>query len=312
MAGQPNQRLHPFGLRLLHDGLCIFAMPATLASEYEDKTAQTAVEHHSRDIGQNELPIPRRDASGNEQDPRRLRNSPRLAQGLDPRRVHRHGIECGDVDAARNDGEALARNVITREEGRGGEVRRGDHPISARERGGPIAAQPGGGRHVEQRGDEPHRDPRRRQAGDPSSAGALRVHDVDALGGDQALESAGAPSESERIDGGIDEGNPFAARCHEFRNERALFCRHQRSGTGLPQRGGDVERGAGDGFLAQSRDDLQDCRANQGGRVSLRVVIAHGVHSSAGAGLFAARACMYSMAACGQPGPMPDAIVPPK
>ena len=117
MAGQPNQRLHPFGLRLLHDGLRVFAMPATLASEHEDKTAQTAVEHDSRDIGQNELPIPRRNAPGNEQDPRRLRNSPRLAQGLDPCGVHRRGIECVDVDAARNDGEALARNVIARDEG---------------------------------------------------------------------------------------------------------------------------------------------------------------------------------------------------
>ena len=161
MAGQPNQRLHPFGLCLLHDGLCIFSMTAMLASEDEDKTAQTAVEHHSRDIGQNELPIPRRDTSGNEQDPRRRRNSPRLAQGLDPHRVHRRRIEYGDIDAARNDGEALARNVVAGDDGRGGKVRRRDHPISARERGGPIAVQPEGGRHVGQRGDEPHRDPRR-------------------------------------------------------------------------------------------------------------------------------------------------------
>src|SRR5262245_56007826 len=83
-------------------------MPATLASEHEDKTAQTAVEHDSRDIGQNELPIPRCDAPGNEQDPRRLRNSPRLAQRIDPRRVNRRGIECGDVDAARNLATKLA------------------------------------------------------------------------------------------------------------------------------------------------------------------------------------------------------------
>jgi hypothetical protein len=117
-----TKRLHPFGLCLLHHGLCIFAMPVMLASEHEDKIAQTAVEHDSRDIGQDELPIPRRDAPGNEQDTRCLRKSPRLAQGIDPRRVNRRGIECVDVDAARNDGEALARNVIARDEGCSGEV----------------------------------------------------------------------------------------------------------------------------------------------------------------------------------------------
>jgi hypothetical protein len=62
----------------------------------------------------------------------------------------------------------------------------------------------------------------------------VRVHDIDALGGDQALESAGAASEPERIDGGIDKWNPFAARCRELPNERALFCRHQHARAGLP------------------------------------------------------------------------------
>src|SRR5262249_59753783 len=38
-------------------------------------------------------------------------------------------------------------------------------------------------------------------------------------------------------------------------------------------------------------------------------VVAHGVHSSPGAGLFATPACLYSMAARGRIGPMPDAMV---
>src|SRR5262249_35248887 len=49
--------------------------------------------------------------------------------------------------------------------------------------------------------------------------------------------------------------------------------------AGLHQRGGHVERGAGNGLLAQGRHDLQDGRARQGARVRMAVVVAHGGHS---------------------------------
>src|SRR5215831_247330 len=70
----------PFGLCFVHHGLRVFAMTATFASEHEHETTHTAVDHYACDIGENKLTIPRGDAPGNQQDPRRVRNSPRLAQ----------------------------------------------------------------------------------------------------------------------------------------------------------------------------------------------------------------------------------------
>jgi len=245
------------------------------AREHEHEAGHTAVEQDARHIGQNELAIPRGDASGNEQDPLGLRNSPRVAQRLDPRGVDRCGIEGGDVDAAWNDGNALRRNLVMRDHRRGGEVRWRDHPIAARERASPIAAQ-ARSRHVEQCGDEQHRDPPRRHAGDPGATDALRVHDIDVLGGDQTFQNACASPELERIDRGIHEGGPFAARGSEFPDERSLLARHKRAGAGLHQRRSHVERGAGDRLLAQGRHDLQDGRVRQGGRGRRAIVVAHG------------------------------------
>jgi len=194
---------------------------------------------------------------------------------INARGVNRRGIEGGDVDAAWNDVNALKRNLMTRHDRRGGEVRWRDHPIATRERAGPIAAQPGS-RHVEQRGDEPDRDARRRHAGDPGATDALRVHDIDVLGGDQTFQSACASPEPERIDRGIHERSPFAAEGGELPNERPLLGCHERVGAGLYQRRGYVECGAGDRLLAQRRYDLQDGRVRQGVRRRMAIVVLHG------------------------------------
>jgi len=188
------------------------------------------------------------------------------------------GIEGGDVDAARDDGHPLARDLVTRHHRRGGEIRWRDHPVAARERAGPIAAQPRS-RHVEQRGDEPDRDARRGHVGHPGSADALGVHDVDLLGEDQTFQNACASPELERIDRGVHERHPVAAARREFRNQRSILGCHQRARAGLHQRGGHVERGAGNGLLAQGRHDLQDGRVRQGAWVRMAVVVAHGGHS---------------------------------
>ena len=248
------------------------------ACEYEHEAAHTALEQDARHVGQNALAIPRGDASGNEQDPCALRNSPRRAQRLDPRGANRRGVEGGDVDAAWNDGKALVRNLVTRHDRRGGEVRWRDHPVAACECAGPIAAQ-AGSRHVEQRADHPDRDPRRRHVGDPGPADALRVHDIDPLGGDQTSQNACASPELERIDRGVHERHPLAAARGEFRHQRPFLGCHQGARAGLRQRAGHVERGAGDGFLAQGWHDLQDDRARQGARAHMAVVVAHGGHS---------------------------------
>jgi hypothetical protein len=275
MTSEANERLHPFDLRLLRDGARVFAITAMFAREHEHEAAHTAVEQEARHVGQNELAIPRGDPSGNEQDPCGLCNSPRVAHRFDARGVNRRGIGGGDVDAAWNDGNALERNLVTRHGRRGGEVRWRDHPIAARERAGPIAAQPGS-RHVEQRGDEPDRDARRGHAGDPGATDALRVHDIDVLGGDQTFQSACATPELERIDRSIHEWSPFAAEGGELSNERPLLGCHERAGAGLYQRRGYVERGAGDRLLAQRRYDLQDGRVRQGVRGRMAIVVLHG------------------------------------
>ena len=275
MTSEANERLHPFDLRLLRDGARVFAITAMFAREHEHKAAYTAVEQDARHIGQNELAIPRGDASGNEQDARGLRNSPRVAQRLDARGVHRRGIEGGDVDAAWNDGNALRRNLVTRHDRRGGEVRWRDHPIAARERAGPIAAQ-ARIRHIEQCGDEQHRGPPRRHACDPGATDALRVHNIDVLGGDQTFHNACASPKLERIERSIHEWSPFAAKGSEFPDERPLLACHKRAGARLHQRRSHVERGAGDRPLAQGRHDLQDGRVRQGVRGRRAIVVVHG------------------------------------
>src|SRR5262249_17636995 len=117
--------------------------------------------------------------------------------------------------------------------------------------------------------------------GDARSAGALRVHDVDPLGGDEAFQSAGASPDLERIDRRIHEGNPFAAGSLELRNERTVLGCHDGARADFPQRRGHIYRSAGDRLLAQCRHDLQDGRCGHSARVCLPLVVAHGVLSLA-------------------------------
>src|SRR5262249_1211699 len=163
----------------------------------------------------------------------------------------------------------------TRHDRCGGEVRWRDHPIAARERAGPIAAQ-ARIRHIEQCGDEQHRDPPRRHAGDPGATDALRVHDIDVLVGDQTSQNACASPELKRIDRAIHEWSPFAAKGRESPHERPLLACHKGAGARLYQRRSHVERGAGDRPLAQGRHDLQDGRVRQGVQGRRAIVVAHG------------------------------------
>ena len=176
--------------------------------------------------------------------------------------------------------------------GRGGKVRRRDHRIAAREPGLPICTQAGSRRNVRQRGDEQDRGVRCRHVGDPRSASALRVHDVDPFGGDQALQTPGASPELERIDRCIHEGNPFAAGSRELRNERAVLGCHERARADFSQRRGYIKRSARGRLLAQCGHNLQDGRAGQGARM-LPLVVAHGVYF-----LRSAAACLPSGHAC--------------
>jgi hypothetical protein len=94
--------------------------------------------------------------------------------------------------------------------------------------------QSGNRRHVGQCRDDPYGDPRCRHVGNPGSAAALRVHDIDPLGGNQAFQCAGAFPEQERIDGRVDERNPFAAGCRKLRNQRAILACNESARAGLP------------------------------------------------------------------------------
>src|SRR5262245_32676974 len=118
-----------------------------------------------------------------------------------------------------------------------------------------------------------------RHVGDPRSASALRVYDVDPLGGDEALQSAGASPELEWIDSRIHERNPFAAGSRELLNERPVLACHDGARADFPQRGCHIQCSAGDRLLAQCRHDLQYGRCGQSARVYLPLVVAHGVLS---------------------------------
>ena len=95
------------------------------------------------------------------------------------------------------------------------------------------------------------------------------------------FKSACATPEPERIDRGIHERNPFAAEGREFGTRagppRRPRARGRRIAAARRRRSSAVRA---DGLLAQSRHDLQDRRAGQGARRSLRVVafVAHGAY----------------------------------
>jgi hypothetical protein len=277
VAGQPDAGLHAFGARFVRDETRIFAMGAMFAREHENESVRAVVHKRARDVGQHQLTIPRGDAPRNEQDSGVVRNLPGLAQCLDALAINGRGVECRYVDLAWNDRDPVGRERVTGDHRCCGEVRRRDHPVAARERARPVGAYSRCGRYVGKRGDEPDRDLSRGHAGDPGAAHALGMHDVDPLGCDQLFKRVRAAPELERIGRGVHQRNPFAAEGLEFGRERPILGGDERAGAGLQQRGSNSERGAGRGLLAQGRHDLQDGRAGQCARRSVRVVafVAH-------------------------------------
>ena len=234
-----------------------------------------------------------------------MRASPGIRQALRRASIRSGSTAAGSnavgVDAARDDGEPLARKVVARHDRRGGEIRRRDHPVAARQRAGPIGAQARHRRHVGKRGDEPDRDLRRRHVGAPGAADALGMHDIDPLGRDEVLERARALAQLERVDGVVHQRHPFAAERLELGDQRAIVGRDQRAGAGLQQGVGHIDGGAGHRVLAQGRHDLQDRGAGQcaRGHMRLAVAVAHGPHPSPGAArrrrLFPLRRAKFSI-----------------
>ncbi len=178
----------------------------------EHEAAHAAVEQGARDLGQ--------DQSGRSRAPRgpaparcgRSGDPPGLAQGVDALGVHRRRIEGRGIDAARDDGEPLARQAVALHDRRGGVVRRRDHPVAARQRAGPVGPQPRDRRHVRQRGDQPDRDlrappgPRSRRRRCSARARCRSARIAISCSRARALRRS-----LQRIDGRVRERHPLAA-----------------------------------------------------------------------------------------------------
>ena len=278
VAGEAKQRADALRLRLSRDKARIFAMALMFAGEHENKSAHAAVKKRARNLGQRELPVPRSDAPRHQHDPFIRGNAPGFAQRGDALGHDRACVERVDIDATRDDGEPLAWNLVARDHRCRREIRGRDDPIGAGQRARPIAAQSRCGGHVGQRGDEPYGDLRCRHIRDPGCADALRVHDIDSLGGDQLLQLACAAPQLERVGRGVYQRHPLAAETIELCDERARRASDQGPRARLQQGAGDDERAACRGLFAQRRYDLQDGRARQGaGRaMGFAAPVAHG------------------------------------
>ena len=224
--------------------------------------------------------------------------------------MHGANVEHIGVDAARHDGDSLARHAEALNDRRCRIARRRDDPVAARKIADLLGKLPGGRRHIGQGGDQPDRHRLRPRATRCRAADALRVDDVDALGPDEVLEQAVVAAERERIDGVGCKRNPFAAMGLEIGNERPFAAGHESAGAGLQQHLGDVEGGAGVGLLAQRRHDLQDGGAGKRWRGRARLVesVAHCRAMEPGApGPAYPRVVLisflHSLAACGETSP---------
>ena len=186
-------------------------------------------------------------------------------------------IRLGASVLAGSDGQPLARKIVAGHDRCSGEIGRRDHPVAARQRAGPIGPHARGCGDIGQRGDEPDGDLRRRHVRAPGAADALRVHDIHALGCDQALQLAAAAAKPERIAGGVRQRNPFAPASPEFVREQPPFARDQRPRARLQQCVGYFHGRARYRLLAQGRHNLQDRGAGQGarGNMAVAVIVAH-------------------------------------
>ena len=164
----------------------------------------------------------------------------------------------------RDHADAFGRNLVARDHRMRDIARRRDHPVAARER---LVEQVAGpetrGQPVGKRGDQEYRhamDCGKRTAG---RAGAVRVHDVDALGGDQLGQQPRIAADAQRIDRVVRHRQPFAAEGAQFADQRAAIAGHDGAGAGLQQGERDIHRGATGRVVAQRRHQLQDGGAGE-------------------------------------------------
>src|SRR6185312_6422668 len=95
------------------DGRFELAAIARIATAEDDGMQLGPVEPRDR-IDQHELPLPAREPARQEHQRRALGQAPGFHQRDQPLRLYLAGIEAVDVDAARNDAQALGRDAVIR------------------------------------------------------------------------------------------------------------------------------------------------------------------------------------------------------
>ena len=202
---------------------------------------------------------------------------PAIAQHCEAILLHGANVEHIGVDAARHDGDSLARHAEALDEGRCRIARWRDDPVAAGKLADLLVKRARWWRCIRQGRDQPDRDRLGRLPCGRRAAEALGMNDVDALGPDQVLEQAEVAAPGERIDRVGRERNPFAATGLEISHERPLATSDKRAGAGLQQNLGDVDGCARVGFFPQRRHHLQDGGARKRWRGVARLVesVAH-------------------------------------
>jgi hypothetical protein len=92
----------------------------------------------------------------------------------------------------------------------------------------------------------------------PGRPGAMRMDDVDPLGGNQLLQLGGVAPQLQRIHRVVEKRNPFAAGGLQFPRQRAGRARHQSARAALHQADGGFHRHPRGRLVAQRGDDLQN------------------------------------------------------
>lgn len=184
---------------------------------------------------------------------------PGAPQRRDPFRTHQRRIEGRCINAARNHRDALSWNFVARDHRVRDVTRRRDDPVAARKRAAKHVAGPGIRRQpVGKRSDQEHRHAVGGGERAPGSARALRMHDIDALAGDQVCDLACMASDAQRIEGVVRHWQPFAAEGAQFADQRPAVAGHDGAGAGSQQRERDIHRRMAGRVVAQRRHQLQN------------------------------------------------------
>ena len=237
----------------------IARLSAVLAGEHEGDVAVAAADQQPRGVDHAHLPVPRRDAAGNQHHAHLRQNAPGPAQRRDAVGAHRRRTEAGGVDRARDHGDAVGRNLVALDHGARDVARRRDHPVAARQRSAEQRAGPGIRRQpVGERRDQEHRHAVGGGERAPGRAGALGMHDVDALAGDQVRQPPRIAADAQRIERVVRHRQPFAAEGAQFADQRPAVAGNDGAGAGLQQRERDIDRGVAGRIVTQRRHQLQD------------------------------------------------------